>query len=58
MSMGPYGTIQDKSFVVYKTIRDLEKMGDQDWADVRRFYYSVCSELWEPVTFHLRNEFS
>jgi hypothetical protein len=28
-------------------------MGDQDWADVRRFYYSVCSELWEPVTFHL-----
>jgi hypothetical protein len=53
MSMGPYDTIQDKSFVVYKTIRDLEKMGDQDWAYVRRFYYGVCSELWEPVTFHL-----
>jgi hypothetical protein len=37
---------------------DLEKMGDQDWADVRWFYYSVCSALWEPVTFHLFNEFS
>jgi hypothetical protein len=53
MSMGSYDTIQDKSFVVYETIIDLEKMGDQDWADVCRFYYSVCCELWEPVTFHL-----
>jgi hypothetical protein len=50
--------IQDKSFVVYETIRDLEKMSDQDWADVRRFYYCVCSALWEPVTLHLCNEFS
>jgi hypothetical protein len=33
MSMGPHDTIQDKSLVVYETIRDLEKMGDQDWAD-------------------------
>jgi hypothetical protein len=45
MSMGSYDTIQDKSFVVYETIRDLEKMHDQDWADVRQFYYSVCSKL-------------
>jgi hypothetical protein len=37
---------------------DLEKMGDQDWADVRRFYYSVCTALWEPVTFHLFKKFS
>jgi hypothetical protein len=47
-----------KSFVVYETIRDLEKMGDQDWADVRRFCYCVCCALWEPVTFHLCNKFS
>jgi hypothetical protein len=49
MSMGPYVTNQDKSFVVYVTMTDLEKIGDQDWADVRRFYYSVnvCSALWE-----------
>jgi hypothetical protein len=52
MSMSPYDTIQDKSFVVYVTMSDLENMGDQDWADVCRFYYSVCSALWEPVTFH------
>jgi hypothetical protein len=58
MSMGLHGTIQDKSFVVYETITDLEKMGDQDWADVCRFYFCVCSALWEPVTFHLCNEFS
>jgi hypothetical protein len=45
MSMGLYDTIQDKSFVVYETIRDLEKIGDQDWADAPRFYYSVCSKL-------------
>jgi hypothetical protein len=50
MSMGPYDTIQDKSFVVYVTMTDLEKMGDHDWADVRRFYYSA---LWDPVTFYL-----
>jgi hypothetical protein len=56
--MGPYDTIQDNSFVVYVTMTDLEKMGDQDWADVRRFYYRVCSALWEPVTFHLFNELS
>jgi hypothetical protein len=42
----------------YVTMTDLEKMGDKDWADVCRFYYSVCSALWEPVTFHLFNEFS
>jgi hypothetical protein len=30
MSMGPYDTIQEKSFVVYETIRDLEKMADKD----------------------------
>jgi hypothetical protein len=35
MSTGPYDTIQDKSFVVYVTMTDLEKMGDQDWANVR-----------------------
>jgi hypothetical protein len=29
--MGPYDTVQDKSFVVYETIRDLEKMDDLDW---------------------------
>jgi hypothetical protein len=57
MSMGPHDPIQDKSVVVYETIRDLEKMGDQDWADVCRFYYCVCCALWEPVTFHLCNEF-
>jgi hypothetical protein len=33
--MGPYDTIQEKSFVVYVTVTDLEKMGDQDWAEVR-----------------------
>jgi hypothetical protein len=38
MSMVSYDTIQDKSFVVYVTMTDLEKMGDQDWAEVRRFY--------------------
>jgi hypothetical protein len=58
MSLGIYDTIQDKSFVVYLTMTDLEKMGDQDLADVCRFYYSVCSALWESVTFHLLNEFS
>jgi hypothetical protein len=58
MSTGPYDTIQDKSFVVYVTLTDLEKMGDQDWSDVRWFYYSECRALWEPVTFHLLNEFS
>jgi hypothetical protein len=34
MSTGPYDTIQDKSFVVYVTMTDLEKMDDQDWANV------------------------
>jgi hypothetical protein len=58
MSMRQKNTIQDKSVVVYVTMTDLEKMGDQDWADVRQFYHSVCSALWEPVTFHLFNEFS
>jgi hypothetical protein len=42
MSMGLYGALQDKSSVVCVTMTDLEKMGDQDWADVCRFYYSVC----------------
>jgi hypothetical protein len=39
---------------------DLEKKsGDQDWADVRRLYLSVCSALWEDsVTFNLFNELS
>jgi hypothetical protein len=55
MSMGLYDTIQDKSFVVYETIGDLEKMGDQDWADVRCFYYSVCSELCGACNFSLVN---
>jgi hypothetical protein len=39
--MGPHDTIQDKSFVVYESIRYLEKMGDKDWANVRRLYYTV-----------------
>jgi hypothetical protein len=38
MYMSPYDTIQDKSFVLYVTMTDLEKMGDQDYANVCRFY--------------------
>jgi hypothetical protein len=45
MSIGPHDPIQGKSFVVYETMRDLEKNCDQDWADVCQFYSCVCSAL-------------
>jgi hypothetical protein len=40
------------------TVRGLKleakNQGDQDWAEVCRFYYSVCSSLWRATTFCLR----
>ena len=56
MYMDPCDTIQDKSFLVYLTITDLEKMGDQDWAEVCRFYYSVCTALWMATSFYCLNQ--
>jgi hypothetical protein len=41
MSLVSYDAIQKKSFVVYVTMTDLEKINDEDRADVCQLYYSV-----------------
>ena len=56
MYMDLSDTIQDKSFVVYQSMTDLEKLGDQDWAEVPRFYYCVCIALWKVSTFYCINQ--
>jgi hypothetical protein len=45
-------------FVTVRGLKlEVKNRVDQDWAEVCRFYYSVCSSLWRATTFYCGNQF-